>query len=118
MALQVAQKPMKLFFETCNQSQYFLFMLPVGFILAFLLQSGTRHGWFRLFQDLAVLLFAGFAAVFTLLSGRDETLRLYHFLGLAAGGILYLSGADRCFKWFRRKIACISRKQGRYEEYL
>ena len=94
---------MTLFFESDIQSICFLRMVPIGFLAALCLASGTRAGVFRALMDILLLLLGGGGAVFLLVSLQENGLRLYHYLGLMIGAILYTEG-------FERIVRCIHRK--------
>jgi len=107
---------MKLFFESSEQACFFAMMVSLGFVTGFCVQEGKGEGWFRFLTDLLLLLACGIAVTSLLLSGKDESLRIYHLLGLLTGVILYVSGVSRLIRWVRAKIHRFGRKQQANEE--
>lgn len=91
---------MKLFFETALQRNVFLLTVPVGFAICFLLDGQVKSILIQTIIDLCVLVGAGFVLVLLVLFSADSTLRIYHFLGLFCGAILYACGVGKC----RRKV--------------
>ena len=91
---------MKLFFETALQRNIFLLTVPVGFTIGFLLDVQVKSILIQTMIDLCVLICAGFVLVLLVLFSTDSTLRIYHFLGLLNGAILYACGVGKC----RRKV--------------
>lgn len=92
---------MKLFFETALQMKFFLLMIPLGFIVCFLLDNGMTSVAFRFVLDLLVMILCGFCIVLYMLVLDETSIRFYHMLGLICGSILYMCGAAR----FRRGLA-------------
>lgn len=95
---------MNLFFETANQAGCFLAAAPIGFAAAMGLDLGRRQGIARFLLDVLVLSAAGVALVVLLLLGREESLRLYHMLGLGVGALLYSSGIGKLARLARAKM--------------
>ena len=95
---------MNLFFETANQAGCFLAAAPIGFAAAMGLDLGRREGIARFVLDVLVLSASGIALVVLLLLGREESLRIYHMLGLGVGALLYTSGIGRLGRLARAKI--------------
>ena len=94
---------MKLFFETAGQAHCFLMMTPVGFALALLLDVNAVSGFLRPLADLAAFVLAGAAWLMVVTAVGESGLRLYQFLGLAAGAVLYLSGIGRLIRRIKKK---------------
>lgn len=95
---------MNLFFETAHQAGSFLAAAPIGFVVALGLDLGRREGITRFLLDVLVLSAAGIALVVLLLLGREESMRLYHMLGLGVGALLYSGGIGRLNRLVRSKI--------------
>lgn len=98
-----ARAAMNLFFETANQAGCFLAAVPIGFITAIGLDLGKREGVARFLLDVLVLAATGIALVVLLLLRREESLRLYHMLGLGVGALLYYSGIGKLGRLTRSK---------------
>lgn len=83
---------MKLFFETAAQASVFLLTIPLGLLLALLIDLSGRTGTLRPLWDVLTML-AGFAAAGAgiVLLG-DSGLRIYHILAMLTGMLLYLLG--------------------------
>ena len=103
---------MKLFFETALQRNVFLLTVPVGFAIGFLLDAQVKSILVQTIIDLCVLIGAGFVLVLLALFSTESTLRLYHFLGLFSGAVLYASGVGKCRKkvktWYKQRKAGIN----------
>ncbi len=95
---------MNLFFETAHQAGSFLAAAPIGFVVAMGLDVGRRGGIARFLLDVLVLSAAGLALVVLLLLGREESMRLYHMLGLGVGALLYSGGIGKLSRLARAKI--------------
>lgn len=95
---------MNLFFETANQAGCFLAAAPIGFAAAMGLDLGMKKGISRFVLDVLVLSAAGIALVGLLLLGREESLRIYHLLGLGVGALLYSGGIGRLGRLFSEKM--------------
>ena len=95
---------MKLFFETSGQSVCFLLMIPVGFLLALLLDADVIAGRLRSAADIALLLLAGAACLWLIVLTGERGLRVYHVLGLLSGAVLYLCGIGRVIRILKLKI--------------
>lgn len=94
---------MKIFFETGSQACCFLIAVPVGFVLAICLDTDCSQGWLRFVLDLLILIVAACALIMLTMVCREEQVRLYHWLGLFTGSVLYMCGA--------RKIRCCVKRQ-------
>ncbi len=95
---------MKLFFETAGQAQRFLIMVPLGFALALCLDADAWTGRLRAAADCLFLLLCGWLMLCTICVLRENSLRIYHMLGLLTGAILYLLGVGRIVRTIRRRI--------------
>ena len=97
---------MSLFFETEQQSVVFLTFCLLGFAAALLL-DGLRR-WLRdslkPLCDVLVFLLLGALFVLALLATRSDAIRLYQWLALTLGAILYLCGARRLVRLGCRQI--------------
>ena len=83
---------MKLFFETAAQASVFLLTVPLGLLLAFLVDLSGRTGTLRPLWDVLTML-AGFAAAgAAIVLLGDSGLRIYHILAMLTGMLLYLLG--------------------------
>lgn len=101
---------MKLFFETAAQASVFLLTVPLGLLLAFLVDLSGRSGALRPLWDVLIML-AGFAAAgAAIVIFGDSGLRIYHLLALLTGMLLYLLGI-RAFACglFRRLKAAVAK---------
>ena len=101
---------MKLFFETASQASCFLIAVPLGFLFTLCLDTRWHHGWIRLLLDL--LLLGSLGCVLVMLSAicREERVRLYHWLGLLTGAVLYLGGIGRIRKLLNRRMYSLQSK--------
>ncbi|MBE5815428.1 MAG: hypothetical protein E7320_09540 [Clostridiales bacterium] len=90
---------MKLFFEAAAQAQMFLIMLPVGMLLAVFADLSALGGRFRPVWDVLTVLLAASAYGAGVILLREDGARLYHFLALLVGAMLYLLG-------IRKAILC------------
>jgi len=105
---------MKLFFETAHQANCFLLMIPLGFALAFLLDADVLAGPIRLLIDCLLILASGAAALATIVFWRENSLRLYHMLGLFTGAVLYVHGLGRLVRFAASKLLNRTRRQERH----
>lgn len=83
---------MKLFFETAAQASLFLSMLPIGFCIAVCIDLAGCSGRMKHLWDVLVMLLCFGLIAFSVVLLRDNGLRLYHFLSVLAGALLYLLG--------------------------
>ena len=90
---------MKLFFETVGQSRSFLMSIPFGLLAAVLLDYRKRGGVWRNLFDILILLVLGSALFILLVILREQSLRIYHLLGILCGACLYLLGIARIKSW-------------------
>lgn len=105
---------MKLFFETASQVCSFLSAVPVGFGAALCIDLGKNSGMLRLWIDLLLVTACGASLFWLVYVLQEESLRLYHLLGLVCGALIYLRGMGTVFrlvldKWkkrFRRRNSC------------
>ncbi len=93
---------MKLFFETSGQASAFLLTVPLGFLLAFFLDTHHSFSMFRMWADLSVILLTGILILILLLYSNSAFFRLYHMLGILIGTILYTEGLHQLRKRYRR----------------
>jgi len=89
---------MNLFFETGSQAFSFLSMVPVGFAAAFCMEIGRFHTSIRALTDVFVMLAAGFVVLVIIVFCRENTLRLYHLLGLLTGTVIYMQGVGKIIR--------------------
>lgn len=101
---------MRLFFETASQSTTFLMFAALGFVLSLCLDTGESAWLVRFVLDLVVLAVAAVLLIFLTIRTREESIRLYHWLGLFAGSILYLGGWYRLLRWIKEQIRSCRRK--------
>ena len=94
---------MKLFFETGSQAIAFLCMVPLGFAVMLLLELSKFGTALRIITDVFVLLLAGFAVLAAVVFCQEDTLRLYHLLGLLTGALLCTQGVGKIIRWIIRK---------------
>lgn len=95
---------MTLFFETAHQVWSFLGAVPAGFLVALCLDAGRNEGIIRMALDLLLLSVLGLGTVVMISLFRDQSLRLYHLLGMLLGAILYLQGLCRLKSYLVRVI--------------
>jgi len=95
---------MSLFFETSRQSRGFLLCVPIGFLIALGLCSGSGRGWIRFLLDSLVLLSGalGFLILFVLI--QENGMRAYHVLGALSGALLYMLGFYRLWHGIARRM--------------
>ncbi|MEA5014454.1 MAG: spore cortex biosynthesis protein YabQ [Candidatus Limiplasma sp.] len=88
---------MTTFFETEFQGLGFLFLCAVGFGLAVVFDgiSALFKGSLRPVGDILLFLCCGVALLLALFFLRAGELRLYHWLALLTGALLYLCGIRR-----------------------
>ncbi len=108
---------MKLFFETSAQASLFLLMLPIGFMLALLIDLAGKTGTAKPILDVLAMLL-GFASIgICIILFRDGGLRLYHLLSMLTGMLLYLLGiraaASAVLKWFKQQFGKKDETDGR-----
>ncbi len=88
---------MTLYFETEGQGAAFLLLCAMGFLLAAAFDARRlvlgRH--LKPLGDVAAFLLAATAFVFALFVLREDEIRLYHWLALVTGAVLYLCGLRR-----------------------
>lgn len=94
---------MNLFFESSRQASSFLVMVPVGFAVALCLEMGRFSRIVQPLTDVFVLLAAGFAVLAGIVFCRDDTLRLYHLLGLLTGVLICTQGIGKIIRWVARR---------------
>lgn len=95
---------MNLFFETSGQAQIFLATVPIGFLLALLIDVDRGLGALRPVWDVLCMLACGAMMLMVLLMMRDGGLRVYHALALLTGSLLYLVGVRRAISAVRRRL--------------
>lgn len=95
---------MNLFFETAGQSLCFLLAIPIGLLLAFLLDGSHGEGIARAVMDVLSLIGAGTALLALTVFLQDEKLRMYHVLGMLVGCILYTGGVGRLRRGIRNRL--------------
>lgn len=101
---------MALYFETELQGASFLFLCGVGLILAMLFDLISVFVAERLkpLGDVLLFLLCGFVLLLALVFLRANELRLFHWVALLTGAILYLCGIRRfvayAASWLRSKI--------------
>lgn len=95
---------MKLFFETSAQAQLFLLMLPVGMTIALLADIAGKAGRLCPVWDVLTMLLCFGAVGAGVVLFRDESLRVYHFLAVTMGALLYLTGVRKVFTKSKTKI--------------
>ena len=98
---------MRLFFETDGQGISFLAAIPLGFLLAVCLDCAKGRMVLRAVLDVIVLMICGFILLLLTVFLSEEMLRIYHLLGLATGGVLYLRGTWR----IKRSMILTARKR-------
>lgn len=101
---------MKLFFETEAQASCFLLAVPIGFLLTFFLDSEWIHGWMRIVFDLLLMYCAACALLMLSVFSREEQIRIYHWLGLLLGSVLYLCGIGRIRTHLRMRFRSLRAK--------
>ena len=94
---------MKLFFETGNQAAAFMHMVPLGFLAALCLEFGWIRPSVRVVLDVAVLLIAGIALLFTVVFCAEDAVRFYHLLGIITGALIWLNGMGKIIRWLLRR---------------
>lgn len=102
---------MKLFFETAHQANCFLLMIPLGLMLAFLLDADVCTGRIRLLFDCLLIVAAGAAVLLSIAFWRESSLRLYHLLGIFVGAVLYVHGIGRLIRFVSSKLLIHPRRQ-------
>lgn len=102
---------MKLFFETARQANCFLLMIPLGLVLAFLLDADVFAGRIRLLLDCLLIVAAGGAVLLSIVFWQESGLRLYHLLGLFIGAVLYVHGIGRLIRFTASKLLNHPRRQ-------
>lgn len=101
---------MTLFFEPEFQGISFLFLCAVGFVLALLfdLISVLVSPRMRPLGDVLLFLLFGFAVLVAFVFLRVGQLRLFYWLALLVGAVLYLCGIRRLMAagggWLKEKI--------------
>lgn len=102
---------MRLFFETAGQAQRFLFMAPLGFLVAMCLDADAWAGRLRPVVDVLLLLACGFLMLTAIAIYRESGLRAYHLLGLLVGAILYMQGVGKVIRGIARRISAIRQEK-------
>ncbi len=95
---------MNLFFQTHLQAQLFLVSLPIGFLLTLCLDLLSRTSFLRILLDVVCIVVFAFLFLGYTLILRDSTLRIYHFLAILCGGILYWCGIGQLLRLLWRKV--------------
>lgn len=104
---------MKLFFETASQAQLFLIMLPIGMFLALVADLASGAGVLRPLWDVFAMLLS-FGAIGTgIVMFRDSGLRMYHFLAVIVGMLLYILGIRAALSRIKTEIFGKVRKERR-----
>lgn len=102
---------MKLFFETAGQGAIFLLMVPIGMLLAFNIDiSACAKRTKPLWDVFSMVVCFGTVAISIVLL-NDTQLRMYHFLGVLAGSILYNLGIRRVLECFHRHTKTVKVKK-------
>ena len=101
---------MALFFETETQSVTFLAFCAVGFAVALLfdLEQCLLTDYLKPMGDVLLFLLCAVLFLIALFALKADSIRLYHWLALALGAILYLCGVRRAV---RKALAWIKRKR-------
>ncbi len=93
---------MKLFFETSQQIAVFLIMAPIGFVIGICIDLASMGGRCKPVWDVLVMLLAiGCMGISIVILGQE--LRIYHFLSLLTGALLYMCGVRTAFQWALRR---------------
>ncbi len=93
---------MALYFETETQGVSFLFLCGVGFVLALFFDGVSLliRGRMKPLGDVLLLLLCGLLALVALVFLRANALRLFHWIAMLVGAILYLCGVRRLVLMF------------------
>jgi len=94
---------MSLFFETSSQANCLLYMLPLGFAVSFCMDAGRLYKSVRLLADVSALCATGLMVLLIMVLCNENTLRIYHLLGVISGMYLYSQGAGKIIRWAVRK---------------
>ena len=100
---------MSLFFETETQSVTFLAFCAVGFAIALLfdVEQCLLTEYLKPMGDVLLFLLCAVLFLIALFALKADSIRLYHWLALALGAILYLCGLRRAVRkgmsWIKRK---------------
>jgi hypothetical protein len=114
---------MALYFETELQGLSFLLLCGVGFFVAMFFEaiSALVPVHMKVLSDILLFLLGGLAFIGALFLMREEELRMFHWLALVTGALLYMLGVRRLAlylikKMQRRKAAKAAKKAAQQKE--
>jgi len=96
---------MKLFFETAQQAERFLCLIPFGVLLAVILDLNSAQKTVGRLMDAVLFIFLGLFMNLFAMMFRENSMRGYYILGILVGVILYIGGVGRFIKCNKRRMA-------------